>query len=159
MERINPIIVRLLDETQLGFRKGKGTRDGIFLLRNTSERMAAHQKDLFMCFIDYNKTFDRVNNAKLMEVLTKAGVPDQKTHCRIVLEPNGKGKNKFRNYRGYQHLERRQTRMHSLASPLLPVQRIPFARSPGGKERDFLIGENITNVRYADDHGYYGRNT
>ncbi|GFR64995.1 COMM domain-containing protein 6 [Elysia marginata] len=49
----------------------KGTRDGMFLLRT-----AAHQKDLYMCFIDYTKAFDRINHAKLMEVLTKAGAPD-----------------------------------------------------------------------------------
>ncbi|GFS15483.1 RNA-directed DNA polymerase from mobile element jockey-like [Elysia marginata] len=79
MERINPIIYRHLDETQLGFRKKKGSRDGIFLLRNISERMVAHQKDLYMCFIDYTQAFDSMNHAKLIEVLTKGGVSNSKS--------------------------------------------------------------------------------
>ncbi|GFR92663.1 RNA-directed DNA polymerase from mobile element jockey-like [Elysia marginata] len=74
MNRINPIIDKHLDDTQLGFRKGKGTRDGIFLLRNTCERLMDCQKDLNLCFIDYAKAFDRVNHEKLMEVLAKAGI-------------------------------------------------------------------------------------
>ncbi|GFR72456.1 LINE-1 reverse transcriptase [Elysia marginata] len=45
--------------------------------------MAAHQKDLYMCFIDYAKAFDRVNPAKVI-VLTKAGVPDHER--RLIAE-------------------------------------------------------------------------
>ncbi|GFR67456.1 reverse transcriptase [Elysia marginata] len=84
METINPIIYRYLDETQLGFRKERGIRDGIFLLRNISERMASHEKYLYMCFKGYTKAFDRVNYTKLMEVLIKAGVPD--TERRLIAE-------------------------------------------------------------------------
>ena len=36
--RITPIIERHLSERQMGFRKGKGTRDAIFQLRTIAER-------------------------------------------------------------------------------------------------------------------------
>jgi Reverse transcriptase (RNA-dependent DNA polymerase) len=37
-ERITPIIHKHLAESQMGFRKGKGTRDAIFQLRMMAER-------------------------------------------------------------------------------------------------------------------------
>src|SRR5437867_5762978 len=37
--RITPIIERQLGDSQMGFRKGKGTRDAIFQLRMISERI------------------------------------------------------------------------------------------------------------------------
>ncbi|GFR69741.1 endonuclease-reverse transcriptase [Elysia marginata] len=78
--------------------------------------------------------------------------PREKTQCGVVLELNGKGENNFKNYRGYQHLERRQTRMHSLASPLQPVcSEFPLQETLADNRGISLNGENITNVRYADD--------
>ena len=32
---------------------------------------------LYICFIDYTKTFDRVKHDLLFEILSKAGVPDK----------------------------------------------------------------------------------
>src|SRR5437867_13324179 len=37
--RITPVIERRLGDSQMGFRKGKGTRDAIFQLRMISERI------------------------------------------------------------------------------------------------------------------------
>src|SRR5258708_12894443 len=37
--RITPIIERQLGESQMGFRKGKGTRDAVFQLRMISENL------------------------------------------------------------------------------------------------------------------------
>ncbi|GFR70854.1 LINE-1 reverse transcriptase [Elysia marginata] len=84
MNRTNPIIAKHLNDTQLGFRKGKGTRYGIFLLRNTCERMMDCQKGPNLCFIDYAKAFDRVNHEKLMEVCAKAEIPSHER--RLVYE-------------------------------------------------------------------------
>jgi len=43
---------------QFGFRKGIGTRDAIGVLRALGERSLQHNKDLYICFIDYEKAFD-----------------------------------------------------------------------------------------------------
>ncbi|GFS02704.1 endonuclease-reverse transcriptase [Elysia marginata] len=94
MNRINPIIDKHLDDTQLGFRKGKGTRDGIFLLRNTCERMMDIKKDLYLCFVDYAKAFDRVNHEKLMEVLAKAGIPSHERRLGKIEGKRGPGRPK-----------------------------------------------------------------
>ena len=74
--RITPIIERHLAESQMGFRKGKGTRDAIFQLRVMAERCIQVKKNIYVCYVDYQKAFDRVNHEKLMEVMKKAGIPE-----------------------------------------------------------------------------------
>ena len=34
------------------------------------------KKELYLCFVDYQKAFDRVEHDKLREVMEKAGIPD-----------------------------------------------------------------------------------
>ena len=63
-----------ISETQSGFRKGRGTREGIFNLRTINERYLEKEKDVYICFIDYEKAFDRVNHDKLCEVLKSTGI-------------------------------------------------------------------------------------
>src|SRR6478735_7699035 len=53
--RITPIIEKQLGDSQMGFRKGKGTRDAIFQLRLISERSLQVDKKVYMCFVDYQK--------------------------------------------------------------------------------------------------------
>ena len=74
-KRITPIIERQLSESQLGFRKGRGTREAIYNLRALSERIIEKKKQLHICFIDYAKAFDRVKHEKLIEIMTKAEIP------------------------------------------------------------------------------------
>jgi hypothetical protein len=58
-----------LGEDQFGFRREKGTRDAIGMLRIISERTLDIDKKLCACFIDWQKAFDRVNWTKLMQIL------------------------------------------------------------------------------------------
>ena len=48
--------------------------DAIATLRVLTEKLLEHGKDLFVCFVDYEKAFDRVNWIKLMEILKNIGV-------------------------------------------------------------------------------------
>ena len=64
--RITPMVGR----EQFGFVKDAGTRNAIFLVRNITER--AMQKDVYMCFIDYSKAFDKVKHSELFEEMKKA---------------------------------------------------------------------------------------
>jgi len=58
--RIEKKIEDVLGEDQFGFRKGKGTRDAIWMLRIISERTLEINEKLSVCFIDWKKTFDRI---------------------------------------------------------------------------------------------------
>ena len=92
--RITPIIERHLSESQMGFRKGKGTRDAIFQLRQVGERMAQMGKELFVSFVDYQKAFDRVKHSKLVEAMERAGIPELEKNLikKLVLESKSLGK-------------------------------------------------------------------
>jgi hypothetical protein len=72
--RIEKKIEEVLQEDQFGFRRGKGTRDAMGLLRVMSERTMEIDEDLCVCFIDWKKAFDRVNWTKLMQILKVTGI-------------------------------------------------------------------------------------
>jgi len=59
--RIEKKIEDVLGEDQFGFRRGKRTRDAIGMLRIISERTLEIDEELSVCFIDWQKAFDRVN--------------------------------------------------------------------------------------------------
>src|ERR1043165_3207476 len=63
-----------LGEEQYGFRKGRGTRDAVAALRVIAERSIQHGQDIYICFVDYEKAFDRVDWKKLMRILRRIGV-------------------------------------------------------------------------------------
>ncbi|KAJ4431070.1 hypothetical protein ANN_19663 [Periplaneta americana] len=48
-----------LKEEQFGFRKGKGTRDAIGLLRTICERYLEKNKEVYIISVDLEKAFDR----------------------------------------------------------------------------------------------------
>ena len=50
-----------LPDVQAGFRKGRGTRDQITNIRWIIEKAREFQKNIYFCFTDYAKAFDRVD--------------------------------------------------------------------------------------------------
>ena len=61
LRRIEKKIEDVLGEDQFGFRRGKGTRDAIGMLRIISEGTLEIDEELSVCFIDWQKEFVRVN--------------------------------------------------------------------------------------------------
>ena len=59
---------------QFGFRKGVGTREAMAIMRIMAERNIEHNQKVYVCFVDYEKAFDRVDWKKLMEILKSLGV-------------------------------------------------------------------------------------
>ena len=68
-----------LPDVQAGFRKGRGTRDQIAKICWIIEKAREFQKNIYLCFIDYAKTFDSVDHNKLWKILKEMGVPDHQT--------------------------------------------------------------------------------
>ena len=52
-------------DVQSGFRKGRGTRDQMSNIHWIIEKAREFQKNIYLCFIDYAKTFDFVDHSKL----------------------------------------------------------------------------------------------
>ena len=63
--KINPEI----DVIQCRFVEGKGTVNAIFILRTIIKGALEVNKDLYLCFIDYTKAFDKVKHEKIINIL------------------------------------------------------------------------------------------
>ena len=68
-----------LPDVQVGFRKGRGTRDQIANIHWIIEKAREIQKNIYLCFIDYAKAFDCVDCDKLWKALRETGMPDHLT--------------------------------------------------------------------------------
>ena len=58
-----------LADVQVGFRKGRGTRDQIAKIRWISEKARDLQKNICFCFTDYARAFDCVDHNTLWKIL------------------------------------------------------------------------------------------
>ena len=72
--RLQQYVNHELPDVQAGFRKGRGTRDQIAHIRWIIEKGREFQKNIYFCFIDYAKAFDRVDHNKLWKVLKEMGI-------------------------------------------------------------------------------------
>ena len=68
-----------LPDVQAGFRKGRGTRDQIASICWIIEKVREFQKNIYLCFIDYAKALDYVDQNKLWKILKEMGVTDHLT--------------------------------------------------------------------------------
>ena len=141
-----------IDETQSGFMTGKGTREGIFNLRTIIERYLDNDKILYMCFIDYEKAFDRVNHEKLIQ-------------CLQQLDINGKDlkliRNLYWNQKAFIRTDsglspeiqiKRGVRQGCVLSPcLFNLYTENIFRETKCDKGIKIGGKTINNLRYADD--------
>ena len=77
-----------IPDVQAGFRKGRGTRVQIANIHWIIKKTREHQKNIYFCFINYAKAFDRVDHNKLWKILKETGntrppdLPPEKSVCR-----------------------------------------------------------------------------
>ena len=70
---------RELPDVQAGFRKSRGTRDQIANICWLIKKAREFQKNIYICFIDYAKAFECVDQNKLWTILKKMGILDHLT--------------------------------------------------------------------------------
>ena len=70
-------------EVQAGCRKDRGTRDQIGNIHWIIKKAREFQKNIYFCFIDYDKDIDRVDHNNLWKILQEMGMPD---HLTCLLE-------------------------------------------------------------------------
>ena len=68
-----------LPDVQVGFTKGRGTRDQIANIHWIMEKAREFQKNIYFCFFDYAKAFDCVDHNKLWKILKEMGIPEHLT--------------------------------------------------------------------------------
>ena len=77
VKRLNIYAERLLGDYQGGFRRGRGTADQIFVMRQTMEKCWEFNIGLHLLFIDFRQAFDRVSRSRLLAALKEQRIPEK----------------------------------------------------------------------------------
>ena len=64
-----------LRKEQAGYRKGSGTTEQVFILRNIVEEVNEWQATLYLNFIDFEKTFDYIDRESIWAIRKKYRIP------------------------------------------------------------------------------------
>ena len=150
--RINSKIDKEVGPTQFGFRPGSGTREGIFSFNIIAQKQIEVDQDLYTCFIDYSKAFDRVHHSELINCLEKIGIDGRDIRVIANLYWHQKAAIRIQNELSPFTPIERGVRQGCVLSPCLFNIYTEFIF----RESDNLCGiniqgHNINNLRYADD--------
>ena len=139
-------------EEQCGFVEGKGTSNAIYILRTILERALEHQKDIYLCFIDYTKAFDNVKHDKLIEILKQLDVYGK--DLRIISKMYWEQLAAVRVHdeiSSYKPVKRGVRQGCVLSPELFSIYSEMIMRNIVGLKGTAINGHNINNLRYADD--------
>ena len=146
------IVESKLEDGQCGFRPGRSTTDQIFTLKQIFEKSWEYGKDLFACFVDLEKAYDRVPRDKLWKVLQEYGVDGQllraikSFYCRpeVCVRVNGKQSKPFHVGVGL--------RQGCVLSPLLFIVYMNWIDKYSQADEFATIGNcKISRLLFADD--------
>ena len=77
--RLQQYVDHELPDVQAGFRKGRGTRDQIANICWIIKKAREFQKNIYFCFIDYDKACDCGDHNKLWKNRKEMAIPDHLT--------------------------------------------------------------------------------
>ena len=152
--RIENRVKDYISERQFGFRKGVGTRDAIGSLRMIIERSLDHDNDIFICFVDFEKAFDRVNWKRMLDILKKVGVDWRDRRLIADLYLNQEMVVKVSSEYSEPEQVGRGVRQGCLMSPLLfsiYVESMMIEAMEGIEEGVKVGGVLVQDIRFADD--------
>jgi len=152
MHRTRGKIRQEMGKEQCGFMEDTGTRNAIFMLRRLAERAIEMQRNLFVCFIDYTKAFDKVQHEELMKDLEGLDLDgkDLRLIRNLYWEQTAcmKVDNKLSKYIKIE----RGVRQGCVFSPdLFNLYSEFIFRGIENLEGFSIGGHNLNNIRFADD--------
>ena len=154
-DRIGTKIDKEVGETQFGFRPGSGTREGIFCFNILAQKHIEVNQDLFTCFIDYSKAFDRVHHDQLIKCLEKIGIDGRDIRIIVNLYWHQKAAIKIPNELSPFTSIQRGVRQGCVLSPyLFNIYTELIFRESNDLEGIRIQGKNLNNLRYADDTAF-----
>ena len=144
-----------LPEVQAGFRKGRGTRDQIANIYWIIEKAREFQKNIYLCFTDYTKAFDRVGHNKQWKILQELEIPDHLT-CLLRNLPASQEATVKTGHGTMNWLQiGKGVHQGCILSPcLFNLYAEYIMRNAGldeGQDGSKTAGRNISNLRYTDD--------
>ena len=132
-------------EEQQGFRKGRGTTDGMYVLRQMVEKRLEVQGSMSLGFVDLEKAFDTIPREMVMATLRWMGVPEaevrmaagtyEKTTARVVV---GEGASE-------EFDVKIGLRKGTVLGPLLSIAVLDLIR------RKTVVKDAMKKLLYADD--------
>lgn len=152
--RLYPKLEQYISDTQFGFRNGVGTREALFSLNVLVQRSRDVGCDVFSCFIDFEKAFDRVNHQKLIEILQEHQIDDKDLRIISNLYWNQKAFVQVEGMESEKFMVSQGVRQGCVLSPLLfNVYSEKLFQEALGESKDGISinGVLINNLRYADD--------
>ena len=90
--RIRKKVEQELGEEQQGFRKGRGTTDGMFALRQMVEKRMEMQRRIAVGFVDLEKAYDTVPRDMVMATARWMGVPEAEARMVEAMYERTKGR-------------------------------------------------------------------
>ncbi|KAG1656246.1 Retrovirus-related Pol polyprotein from type-1 retrotransposable element R2 [Nymphon striatum] len=152
IERIRNKLLPEISEVQYGYRKDKSTINAILVLRMLGERAIEHQQDVFICFIDYSKAFDKVQHTKLIKLLEQINIDDKDLRIIKNLYWNQNAAVKVGDELSEWKSIKRGVRQGCVMSPdLFNLYSEHILRQLEDLPGISLGGNNINNIRFADD--------
>ena len=137
---------------QFGFQANKGTRDAIFCFNILAQKQMEVQKDLYACFIDYAKAFDRVKHSEMVEALARTGIDGKDIRIITELYWNQKAAIRVGQELSEPAAIKRGVRQGCVLSPyLFNIYTEYIFRESNHMNGLNINGTNINNIRYVDD--------
>ena len=152
MKRTRNKIKPEIDATQCGFVEGKGTVNAIFILRTIIEKALQVNKDLYLCFNDYTKAFDKVKHEEIINILENLDMDEKGLrkikHLYWEQTAAVRMDNEVSNF---QQIKRGVRQGCALSPDLFSLYREMIMPHLEGAPGIQIVGHNINNLRYADD--------
>ena len=142
-----------LPDVQVGFRKGRETRDQIADICWIIEKATEFQKNIYFCLIDYAKAFDCVDHNKLWKILQAMAILD---HLNLppekpVYRSRSNTWNRTWNNGEDPDLERSTSRLY-IVTCLFNFYAENVMWLDEAQAGIKIAGRNINNLRYAVHH-------
>ena len=143
-----------LQDVQVGFRKGRGTRDQITSICWIIRKVREFQRNIYFCFIDYAEVFECVGHNKLWKILKEIGLP---AHFTCLLRNLYAGEEATAPGHGTTDCFKigKEVYQSCKLSPCLLKLYSEYimwkGRLDDSQTRNKIARRNINNLRYADD--------
>ena len=152
LNRVKKELRAEINECQYGFLPDKGTRNAIYVLRTLGERCREVNVNLYCCFIDYIKAFDRVKHNILFEILSERDLNDKDLRLEQDLYFNQHAVIKLDNdLSGEVPIEIGVRQGDVLSPDFFSIYSEMITRCLDEKNGVSMNGVNLNNIRYADD--------
>uniref|UniRef100_A0A8D8SJ40 Craniofacial development protein 2 n=2 Tax=Cacopsylla melanoneura TaxID=428564 RepID=A0A8D8SJ40_9HEMI len=143
-----------ISDTQFGFRNGLGTREALFAYNVIIQRCLDVNQTVYVCFLDYNKAFDKVRHGLLISILKDENIDSRDIQIIKNLYFNQKAEIRVQSITSKDLAIKRGVRQGCVLSPLLfnvyseRIMTKALEEERGGIN---INGRPVNNIRYADD--------